>query len=70
MQKLPTMDEREPSSCAKKTEDGKGLKKAKGMYWPGMNDRDETDPATMQPVGRMLKEGFDLLSDDPVNEEN
>ena len=64
-EKYPTMDEREPSDCARRTEDGKGLRRSKtGFFWAGMNDRDQTDEVTHRPVGEMLRYGFHLLSDD------
>ncbi len=63
--KYPTLDEREPSACAKRTEDKKGGRyRLKGRFWTGMNSRDETDPVTRRPVGRGLTEGFRLLADD------
>ena len=62
--KYPTMDEREPSACVKRTADGFGKRSNKIGFWAGMNERDETDPATMQPVGRMISEGFRLLSNE------
>lgn len=68
-EKYPTMDEREPSDCARRTEDGKGgRRKLSGWFWAGMNDRDETDETTMQPVGRMLAEGFALLDDNDIED--
>lgn len=63
--KYPTADERAPSACAVRTEDGKGYRKAKqGVYWEGMNSRDETDPTTRRPVGEMLRNGFRMMQDD------
>jgi len=68
--KYPTQDEREPSDCAKRTERGKGgRRKLQGHFWAGMNDRDETDEATKQPIGRMLAEGFRLLDDCDIADE-
>ena len=65
--KYPTMDEREPSDCARRTEQGKGGRRAfKGHFWAGMNMRDETDECTHQPVGRMLSKGFAMMSNDEV----
>jgi len=65
-EKYPTMDEREPSACARRTETGKGgrRKAVSGGFWAGMNDRDETDPVTHCPVGRGLTDGFRMLLDD------
>lgn len=64
--KYPTMDEREPSDCARRTEKGKGFRRkmCSGGFWAGMNSRDETDPVTQRPVGRGLTEGFFMMSDD------
>ena len=60
-----TADEREPSDCAKRTEDGKGGRRPlTGGFWQGMNSRDETDNVTMKPVGRGLSAGFKMIQDD------
>lgn len=71
-EKYPTMDEREPSDCARRTEEGKGFRRkiTGGGFWAGMNSRDETDECTKQPVGRMLSKGFAMMSnDEPVDDE-
>jgi len=68
LQQYPTADEQEQSDCAKRTMVGRGERKAPqyGRFWPGMNSRDETDPVTMKPVGRMLSEGFEMMDDNDV----
>lgn len=67
MKKYPTADEREQSDCAKRTMNGCGGRRSLiGYFWQGMNERDQTDETTKQPVGRMLSEGFKMMSDDEV----
>ena len=66
LQQYPTADEREQSHCAKRTMDGHGSRKIEKFLWAGMNERDETDPVSMKPVGRMLAEGFGLLDDNDI----
>jgi hypothetical protein len=64
-QKYPTMGELEPSHAAVRTEDGRGGRRRSSyaFAWEGMNSRDETDPVSRKPVGRMIREGFDLVFD-------
>lgn len=56
-----TAAEREPSPCTKKKERNP---LPVGRFWEGMNDRDETDPCTMRPVGHGLTEGFRMMDND------
>jgi len=46
-----------------RAEEGKGGRTNNNAYWNGMNMRDETDPVFRKPIGRMIREGFELLFD-------
>jgi len=68
--KYPTQAEREPSPCTVRTEDGKGGRRSlKGHLWAGMNMRDETDEVTRKPLGRSLTEGFRMMDDGDIADE-
>lgn len=59
--KTLTMAEREPSACTRRKERNT---LPKSRFWEGMNERDETDEVTHNPVGRGLTEGFKMMSND------
>lgn len=57
MKDKPTKAELEPSPCTNMPKRCNS-NEVNPRRWQGMNERDETDPVTLKPIGRMLADGF------------